>query len=88
MRSSVVTGSGFMHMQLAASATYIRSGTGEDLVLKHSADELLAGKFMLPGETHWYDSWPWKLLWPALVSIVTTLVIQAHWAATGWWTTR
>jgi len=25
----------------------------------------------------WYDQWPWKLVWPAIVSVITTLIVYA-----------
>ncbi len=64
-------------MQLSALATFVLSGMGEDFVLRNSEDKLRDGKFLLPTETAWYDSWPWKLVWPALVSVITTLIVQA-----------
>jgi hypothetical protein len=67
----------YQHMQLAALAHYVLTGMGEDFVLRHPEAELRGGRFILPGETPWYDRWPWKLVWPALVSIVTTLFVQA-----------
>ena len=59
--------------RLAAMSHYILTGVGEEFVLQHTEAQLLAGWFLLPGETAWHDRWPWKLVWPAIVSVVTTL---------------
>jgi hypothetical protein len=68
-------------MQLSAVSHYVLTGAGEEFVLRHTEEQLLAGRFLLPGETPWYDRWPWKLIWPALVSVITalitTLIVQA-----------
>src|SRR5207245_1736386 len=61
-------------IQLAARAHYALSGAGEELILRFSEEQLLGGKFLLPGETEWYDQWPWKLVWPAAVSIITAVI--------------
>ena len=63
--------------QLAAQSYYVLTGAGEEFVLRYTEAQLLAGSFLLPGETPWYDRWPWKLVWPALVSVVTTFIVTA-----------
>ncbi len=69
------------HFQLSALSRYDLTGTGEEFVLRYTEEQLLAGRFLLPGEMPWYDCWPWKLIWPAIVSIltalITTLIVQA-----------
>ena len=62
------------HVQLSAVSHYVLSGSGEEFVLRYTEEQLLAGRFLLPGETAWYDRWPWKLVWPAVVSLITALV--------------
>ncbi len=69
------------HVQLCAVSHYVLTGNGEEFVRTYTEEQLLAGGFLLPGETPWYDRWPWKLVWPAVVSVitalVTTLIVQA-----------
>jgi hypothetical protein len=61
-------------LQLATCSYYALTDAGQEFVFRHTEEQLRAGKFLLPGETPWYDQWPVKLLWPALVSVGTTLV--------------
>jgi hypothetical protein len=69
------------HLQLSALSHYVLTGNGEEFVLRYTEEQLLAGRFLLPGEMSWYDRWPWKLVWPAIVSVIaaliTTLIVQA-----------
>ena len=65
------------HVQLSALSRYVLTGSGQEFVLRYTEEQLLAGRYLLPGETPWYDCWPWKLVWPAVVSIITTLIIYA-----------
>jgi len=65
------------HTYLAAMSHYILTGYGEEFALRHTEDQLLAGRYLLPGEMPWYDQWPWKLVWPAIVSVITTLLVYA-----------
>jgi hypothetical protein len=65
------------HVQMAALSHYMLTGLGQEFVLKHTEQNLLRDRFLLPSEMPWYDQWPWKLIWPAIVSIATTLVIYA-----------
>ena len=58
----------------ASQAYYELTGHGEALVAKHTDAQLLAGKFALPLETKWYDRWPWKIVWPAVVSLITGVI--------------
>lgn len=63
--------------QLAAITHFVLTGLGKDFVLRHSEANLSTGHFLLPGETAWYDNWPWKILWPALISLFTSVVTAA-----------
>ncbi len=65
------------HVQLSALSYFVLTGVGEEFVLRFTEEQLLSGRFLLPGEAPWYDRWPWKLLWPAIVSVITTLVVTA-----------
>jgi hypothetical protein len=48
--------------QLAVLSHYLLTGVGEEFVLRHTEEQLLTGRFLLPGETPWYDQWPWRLV--------------------------
>lgn len=56
------------HLQLAAVSHHELTGEGEALVLRYTDDQLRKGRFLLPGESAWYDRWPWRLLVPAAIS--------------------
>ena len=67
---------------LAANAVFRLSPRGHDLVARYSAADLQAGRYLLPGEVPWYDRFPWKLVWPAIVSIVMavlTVLLKERW---------
>ena len=65
------------YQHLSAMSYFALTGLGSEFILSYSEKRLLAGRFLLPGETPWYDQWPWKLVWPAIVAILTTLFINA-----------
>jgi hypothetical protein len=60
--------------QLAALSHYVLTGLGEEFALRYSESQLIAGQFLLPGEIPWHDRWPWKLLMPAIISVITTVI--------------
>lgn len=64
-------------LQLAALSQYVLTGIGEELTLRHTEEHLQSGRYLMPGESAWFDRWPWKLIWPAIVSIITTLIVYA-----------
>jgi hypothetical protein len=63
-------------MMLSALAHYQLSGLGEEFVQRHSEEQLTTGRFLFPGELPWHDRWPWKLLLPAIVSLVVSIIVN------------
>jgi hypothetical protein len=59
----------------AGLAHFEITGAGTELIAQYGEQALVSGRYLFPGETVWYDRWPWKLLWPAIVSIITTLIV-------------
>lgn len=68
-------------MTIMANSYYEPTGLGYDLLHRYSTEQLSSGKFLLPGESEWFDRWPWKLVLPAVLSIVvaiiTTMLVNA-----------
>ena len=62
-------------MQLQAGNHYELSGLGEALVQSYSERQLASGRFLLFDEPPWYDRWPWKLLLPAIISLIVSLIV-------------
>lgn len=74
-------GEAHARMTLAALSGYELTGQGQAFVLQYTDDQLANGLFRFPGELPWFESWPWKLLLPAIISAVfgtgSALVIWA-----------
>ena len=62
------------HINLSRGLALCTHRRRRKFILKYTEKQLLAGQFLLPGETPWYDSWPWKLVWPAVLSVITALI--------------
>ncbi len=49
---------------------------GRDFVLRYER-VLQSGRFTLPGESPWYDRWPWKQWWlPTAAAVLTFLTLE------------
>ena len=63
-------------MQLRAFNHYELSGFGEAFVQKYPERKLLSGRFLFPDDPPWHDRWPWRLLLPAIVSLIVSLIVS------------
>jgi hypothetical protein len=62
-------------MQLQAANHYELSGLGEAFVQKYSKKHLASGRFLFFDEPPWHDRWPWKLVLPAIISLIVSLIV-------------
>jgi hypothetical protein len=63
-------------VMLGALSHYQLTGLGEEFVQRHTEEQLSSGSFLLPGEPPWHDRWPWKLLLPAILSLVISVIVN------------
>ena len=62
------------HMQLSALSNYELTGLGEEFVQRHSEEQLIQGKFLVPGEPPWHERWLTKWLFAVALVILGTVV--------------